>query len=226
MNELLPWEMENTVSAYATTLGGVICLLLWLVLDRRGVSWLLVYLAMVLTGVATIFYHGYGETFELGTADIGTNLLLIWLIQVAVLGDHHRRLRPVLAGLTGAAIATYVVARLVVGEAIRRVLFLSLGPSGGFSLGEMLLIGNTLAAFVFLWAAVRRLTRRRRALLVTFTGVYAVGVAFATQANDVVAARIVPFHAIWHIIAGFGFVLLWAFNHVPLVPEADAPGGQ
>jgi hypothetical protein len=29
-----------------------------------------------------------------------------------------------------------------------------------------------------------------------------------------VTNRAIAHHALWHVVGGFGFVLLWAFNHV------------
>jgi hypothetical protein len=32
---------------------------------------------------------------------------------------------------------------------------------------------------------------------------------------------VLSYHATWHVVSAFGFVFLWAYNHVRLV-EADA----
>jgi hypothetical protein len=166
------------------------------------------------TGVATVWYHGFGETFWAGTADIGTNLLLAWLLQVAVLRDYHapttqRRVTLV----AGAANLAYVLWRIAVGPGSSSVYAISLGDFGGFKVGETLLILDSLLAVGLLYARHSLVPARARRLWYLTTGIFFVGMLLATASNQQVDARIVAYHALWHIVGAFGFVALWAFNH-------------
>ena len=72
MNPLPPWALANTVTAYATILSGVLALALTALTHPQPRRWLAVYAAIVITGIATVWYHGFGETFIAGLADGGT----------------------------------------------------------------------------------------------------------------------------------------------------------
>lgn len=37
--------------------------------------------------------------------------------------------------------------------------------------------------------------------------------------------RAAAMHALWHLVGPFGFVALWAFNHVRFAPPAPGAGG-
>ena len=47
-------------------------------------------------------------------------------------------------------------------------------------------------------------------------------VALASASNQTVHARIFSYHALWHVVGAFGFVLLWGFNQARFV--APRPG--
>ncbi len=81
-------DLANAVSAYATILSGIIPLLLCWLVSPQPRRWLFVYLCIFITGVPTVWMHGFGEQFPARVADIGTNLLLAWALQIR----HPRRL--------------------------------------------------------------------------------------------------------------------------------------
>ena len=74
-----------------------------------------------------------------------TNLLLAWLLQVAVLGDYYApTTQRRVALVAGAASLVYVLWRIAVGPGSSSVYAISLGDFGGFKVGETLLILDSL----------------------------------------------------------------------------------
>ncbi len=208
-------DLANTVTAYATLLSGLLALALTAAISPQPRRWVAVYAAIVVTGAATVWYHGFGETFAAGTADIGTNLLLAWLLQVAALGDYYGPPTGRWVGaVSGVVNVGYVGWRLVAGPAGRRIYALPLGDFGGFHVGEALLIADALLAVGLLYGRHGRIPVRARPLLYVMTGVFVVGALLATASNQRVDARILAYHATWHVVGAFGFILLWAFNQV------------
>jgi hypothetical protein len=223
MGEITAADLANAVTAYATVLSGITTLLLVALMGRQPGRWVAVYAAIVVTGVPTVWYHGFGESFPAGVADIGTNLLLAWLLQLAVLGDYYSRAaRRLIGGLTGALNLTYVLWRIVMGPAQRRVYILRFGSFGGFTLGEALLIAGSLLGVGLLYLRHARIPLRARPLWYATTIAFVLGALLASASNSQVDLRILAYHATWHVVGAFGFVLLWAFNHSRFF---EAPAG-
>ena len=89
MSDISAADLANTITAFATILSGLVPLALTALTRRQPARWIWVYWAIVITGIATVWNHGFGEGFWAGVADGGTNLLLAWLLQVAVLRDYY-----------------------------------------------------------------------------------------------------------------------------------------
>lgn len=210
--------LANTVSAYATVLSGVLALILTALMGAQPRRWRAAYLCVFITGVPTVWYHGFGETFVSGFFDIATNLLLGWVLTVAALGDYYRprTQRWVALGLGGLDIAA-LVSRLIQGPMGARTLTVQLGAFGGFTLLELTLILNSVLAVGLLYARYRRVPPRARPVLHLLTGIFIVGALLATATNHRVDFEIVAWHATWHIVGAFGFMVLWAFNHMRFV---------
>jgi hypothetical protein len=87
------WAMANTITSFATIFAGVFTVTLWASLRGQPLRWGHAYLWIFLTGIPTLGPHGYGEPFRApshpywSVADTGSNLILAWALQVAVLGD-------------------------------------------------------------------------------------------------------------------------------------------
>ena len=105
---------------------------------------------------------------------------------------------------------------------------LSFGEFGGFYAGEVLLIADSLLVVGLFYARRGRIEARAMPLLHLVTATFLVGLGLATASNQTVHGRIFSYHALWHIVGAFGFVLLGAFNHArrhPATPaSADRPG--
>jgi hypothetical protein len=207
------WELANAVSGFAVIFAGALALLFCALLGQQPARWVAVYAAVIVTGVPTVWYHGFGEQFIPRVADIGTNLLLGWLLQIAALWDYDwPRTRWILgigSGLlNAAAIAWIYLAGPGSGAAVLR-----LGAFGGFSVGELTLIADSLLATGLLYANHAHIPARARPLLYLQTLIFLLGALLASASNSQVLYRIVAFHSLWHITAAFGFVAVWAFNH-------------
>jgi hypothetical protein len=208
------WELANAVSGVAVIFAGALALLFCVFVGRQPLRWVVVYAAVVLTGVPTVWYHGFGEQFIPRVADIGTNLLLGWLLQIAALWDYFsprtRWTVGIITGLINAvAIAWIYLAGPGSGAAVLR-----LGAFGGFSVGELTLIADSLLATSLLYVKQARIPARARPLLYLQTLIFLAGAVLASASNSQVLYRIVAFHSLWHVTASFGFLTVWAFNHV------------
>ena len=159
--------------------------------------------------------------------DIGTNLLVAWLIQLAVLGDcYQRRVRWWAGGLSGAVNLAFILWKIAVGPVSSRMVVVRLGTFGGFHIGEALLILDSLLAVALLHVRHGSIPGRARPLWYLTTGIFLLGALLATASNQQVGFRILAYHATWHIVGAFGFILLWAFNHVRFAGHAAHLGGS
>lgn len=216
---LMPgWMLANAISGLAVVFAGLLALALAGLLDgrRHPPRWYFVYLCVFVTGVPTVWYHGFGEAFLPRVADIGTNLLLAWALQAAVLGDeplNQARWRLPCLALSGAVIAVFVLWMVSVGPAAYGARRLAVGAGGGFSIGELLLIANAVLVVGLFYAGRAGHPARARPVLNLVIGLFVAGLFFATADNDRVELTILAHHAVWHLLAAFGFVALWAFNH-------------
>jgi hypothetical protein len=61
-----------------------------------------------------------------------------------------------------------------------------------------------------------------RPLLYLLTATFFVGLLLATASNHRVDLQVMAYHATWHIVAAFGFIELWAFNHVRFAQVTSA----
>ena len=210
-------DLANAVSAYATILSGVIPLTLCWLVSPQPRRWLFAYLCIFITGVPTVWNHGFGEQFPARVADIGTNLLLAWALQYAVLGDYFsRRIQHIVTAITGFIIIGFIVLTIAAGP--ERRLAITFGESGEFTWGELLLIANSILAISLFYIRRAMIPKKARPLLYLVTFIFLVGLGFATQSNHRVDFTVLAYHAIWHIVGAYGFIVLWVFNHVRSTP--------
>lgn len=217
------WDLANAVTSLAIIFAGLMLLALVAWLGAHPRRWIAAYACVLITGVPTLWYHGFGEVFAARVADIGTNLLLGWALQVAVLGDYYsRRTQWQVATASGVVNLVYLGWMIVTGPLRARVMAIPLGSFGGFTVGEVLLIANIVLAVGLLYARRALIPLRARPLLYLLTGIFLLGLLLATASNQQVDFRVLAYHATWHLAAAFGFIALWAFNHARFAP-APAP---
>jgi hypothetical protein len=72
------------------------------------------------------------------------------------------------------------------------------------------------------WARRERIPARAKPLLALVLAIFLAGFGLATASNERVVYPFFAMHALWHVVGAFGFIALWAFNHVRFA-EARAP---
>ncbi len=217
-------DLANTTTAFATLLSGLVALALCRWAGPQPRRWVAVYAAVVITAIPTIWYHGFGETPLAGFFDGATNLLLAWVWQVAALGDYYRpRTRWIVAGSSGMLLLGVSIWRLTAGLEQTRRLAIRFGDFGGFSVNELVLIASAFLVLGLMYAKLSRVPTRARPLLYLLTVLFLVGWLLATASNQQVDGRIFAWHALWHVVGAFGFVVLWAYNQARFVGVSGAP---
>lgn len=214
-------QLASTATAFATTLAGLVCLLLVWLMRPQPTRWVWVYVGMLVTGLATIWFHGFGELRLPGLADSFTNLLLAWLTVMAAIGDYYPGRSPARWAGFGLGLLCLGVSawRLFNQDLYYSIYAIPLGEFGGFRISEVLLIVSALLATSLHYVNLGKIPSDSRGLLYAMTGLYVIGMLLATAANDQVDFRIMAWHAIWHVVGAFGFVMLWAFNHKRFEPR-------
>jgi hypothetical protein len=227
--------MANAITSFATILAGLVTLALFAALPGQPARWGHAYLWIFLTGIPTLGLHGYGEPFRAASHawwsvfDTGSNLALAWALQVAVLGDFwprrvQRRVAAISLGANLLAIAQMVHERFFAAE-IRPLV--PLGSFGGFHAGEAMLILDALLVAALLYRARGRIPPRARPVLHLVTAIFLCGLALASAANPRVGSlfgvHLLAWHALWHLVGAFGFLALFALNHVRFGETSSAP---
>jgi hypothetical protein len=216
LEPLSPPDLANAVTGFCTVGAGLVTLTLCRFVAPQPTRWIVAYACIFVTGLPTVGFHGWGTEW-LRLSDVGTNLLLAFALQVAVLGDHYgaafRRRLIAVSALGNLAAVAWMLREVATGTREYLILF---GEHGGFYAGEAVLILDALLVTGLLYAQRRAVPEAARPLLHGMALVFLVGLGLATAANDTLGGRIWSFHALWHVVGGFGFVILWAFNHVRL----------
>ena len=187
--------------------------------------WRFVWLSVFLTGLPTLGWHGFpSRTWHI--LDVGSNLLVAWAVQNAVLGDYHSpALRRVMIRVSGAVNALAVLAMIAqsFGDALGDSV--SFGAFGGYHWGELVLIADSFVVVGLFWSARARIPERAAALLRVTLLTFLVGLGLSTAKGTTVHLTVLSYHATWHVVSAFGFIFLWAYNHVRLVEieAADDP---
>jgi hypothetical protein len=221
--ELSPPDLANSVTSFATLGAGVFTLLLTWLSRPQPRRWVVAYALIFVTGVPTLGWHATLDP-SWRWADTGSNLLLAYGIQVAVLLDYYapapRRRVMIASGLVNALAVAWMGAETYLGHVPFPLRF---GGHGGFNVGELVLIADALLVTGLLFGAKERVPQHARGLLRAIFVTFLVGVALASADGTKVDWRVLSHHALWHIVSAFGFVLFWAFNDLRLY--GAAPGG-
>jgi hypothetical protein len=215
--------MSNAVTSYATLGAGVYTVSMALLLGGHPGRWLHAYAWIFLTGIPTLGLHGFGEPFGApshpywSVADTGSNLVLAWALQLAVLGDFDSRRAQVrvgvLSGLVNlAAIGWMIQERFFAAE---RHYALTLGTFGGFYIGELVLILDSLLVVGLFYRARHRIAGRAMPLLHLVAITFVLGLALATAKNPQIGfGGSATYHGMWHLVGAFGFLAMFVFNQI------------
>ncbi len=145
-------------------------------------------------------------------------MLLGWALVNAALGDYYSP-RTHQSAAIGLALLNLVAlgTRLIQGPVSTKLMVINLGVFGGFTLLEMTLILNSFLTVGLLYARLSHIPAKARPLLYLVTLMFVIGALLATASNQRVDFQILAWHATWHIVGAFGFIVLWAFNHMRFV---------
>lgn len=233
MHDLPAFGLANTVTGFATLFAGCTCLVLSRLVAPQPGRWRFAYWMIVVTGVFTITLHGFGETVSgFGPPwfwhflDTGSNIVVAWAITLAVLGDYYtpaqeRLGRALLTLAMGVGVAWHLYDRL---PSTERGYLVPLGAWGGFYPGESWLIALSFTVVGLFWARRTRIPVAAKPLLGLVVAIFLCGLLLATARNDRVVYPFFSIHALWHLVGAFGFVILWAFNHVRFAPDPPGAG--
>lgn len=208
---LSPTELANTVTAFATLLAGLFPVVFTLLIKpRQPLRWLFVYISFFLTGLATVWYHGYGESYVLRLADTGSNLLVGWALVYAVSGDFVERTKRipwlwVITVINLVGIASMIYEIYLQGDLFR---------IAGFFPGELVLIIDAVMAIGLLAGNFMKLSPNARPLIIVVALSFLVGAYLASFNGHQVGFKIIAYHALWHVVGAFGFMSLWMMNHI------------
>ena len=235
--EALPnYGLANTITGFATLFAGITCLALSRLVRRHPPHWHFVYWTIVVTGVFTVTLHGFGETlggpgprWMWSFLDTGSNIVVAWALCLAVLADYYegasaRQAARLLTVLMVVGVAWHFVDRMPTGG---RSYLIPLGTWGGFYPGESWLIAMSWTAVGLFVARRRSIPEAARPILGVVFVTFFTGMLFATAGNEVIVVPFLSMHALWHVVGAFGFVFLWAFNHVVVeAREGVAPASR
>jgi hypothetical protein len=215
--------LANTITGFATLFSGIFALVLCHLVAPQPARWRFAYWMIVATGVFTITLHGFGETvggfgprWFWAFLDTGSNIVVTWALALGVVGDYYepafaRRARPALTFAMLVGVAWHLYDRL---PGTERAYLVPLGAWGGFFPGETFLIGFALLVVALFWARRAQLSKRARPLLGLVVAIFMGGLVLASASNERIVYPFFAMHALWHLVGAFGFVALWAFNHV------------
>lgn len=223
MDQLPAYGLANTATAFATLFGGVFPVLFCWVIGRQPMRWVFVYWMIVVTGIFTITLHGFGQTNPVwgerwfwSFLDTGSNIVVTWAIALAVLGDYYqaktrRWAVPLVTLLMIAGTLWHYYERM---PSTGAFYVIPLGAWGGFCPGEFSLISFAWLNVFLMGAKWIRIPQKARPAMLLVVCVFFIGLISATAGDDEIVYPFIAVHAIWHVIGAFGFMSLWAFNHV------------
>lgn len=226
--------LANVATSFAPAMAGALALLLTRLMAPQPRRWRFVYAAVMLTGPAEVWRHGFGGVAAYA-GYIASLFLLAWSVQWAVLGDFWPgRIQRIAGSMSGALCLAAVIARILrrddldhftgrYGSQFSVAFMIPVGPLGAFTLGEALVIGNLLLTGALLYSRLRLVPPRARPLLHAVAAICCAGLLLAARPTTEVALQILPWHALWHIWAGVGAMALWAFNQARFSEDAPLP---
>lgn len=232
VNELAPFlhkaQLANAVTGFATCFAGIMPMLYTLLTKPQPRRWFFVYVCILLTGIPTVWLHAYEGNRIAGATDTGSNIFLVWAIQIAVAGDFFRgnfkrNFIAVSTLLNFSAIAFLFYEAVFLTTKVKAI---DLGDFGWFNIGELALIISAWVvtfAFFFNW---KKIPASARPLLLVVFVMFFCGMILASAKNAQVSMRVFAWHATWHLVGAFALVTLWLFNHIRFHESVNSPGQQ
>lgn len=207
-----PAVLANAVTGFAIAVSGLLVLLLTYLVAPQPLRWRLAYFSIFVTGIPTVWYHGFGEHFFPRVADVGSNYIVGCLLVAAILGDYYPRrsqwllLTPLIV-LNILALVNMIHAGAPIPQSV------SVG-SRGFTIWQLTLVLDSVLTTVIFYLNWKKLSAKARTLLYIQSVWFLLGAWCAAANPHRVDLQVISYHALWHLVAAFGFVILWALNHV------------
>jgi len=224
----MPWlheaQLANTVTGFATCFAGILPLLYTVLTGPQPRRWIFAYWCILITGVFTVWFHAYEDSVTLAAFDTGSNIFMVWAVQIAAAGDflRPRMAKRVIIASTIINLGVFAWMAWEV-QSGNRSLVIPLGEFGGFYMSETALIANSFAAtglFMYHWSLIP--AHARGLLLLTFF-LFLIGLVLATADGSFISFRIFAWHAVWHLVSAFALLTLWLFNFVRFRVPAPSP---
>jgi hypothetical protein len=208
-------QLANAVTGFATCFGGIMPLLFCWLYRPQPRRWMAVYLCIFITGIFTVWLHAYEGNRLCSFFDVGTNILLVWALEIAVSGDSmgkapRRRLLILLTAIN-IGVWTYLAYEVV---APVKIYVITFGRHGGFHFGQVALILNAFVVLGLFISGYKHMPPKARGLFHLVACMFLAGLFLATARQSLVSNRVFAWHAEWHLVGAFGFITLWFFNHV------------
>jgi hypothetical protein len=201
-------EFMNVVSSYTISVSSIIALALTFVVQNHNKYWKYVYLAGILVGFSSAYYHLTDLSFGGYILDISSIALMLTMSVYALLRDYRIRYQPLTASMILLNFNILVWA-VVSGPVELNSQFLSLARYSDFSL---ILNGLIFARVIFLGWDQFTLNSRRMVLVLALT--FTVAFSFWLPQDKEVGFGFLLYHSAWHITVAMGIFLFWAFNQM------------
>jgi len=215
-------HISNVVTSFATLWSGIIVTLFWWYDSKQPLRWLFFYLTIIITAIPTIIHHMYPTQQFWTSVDIMSNILLVWALELALIGDFfmERSYKKFISVLS--AINFLIVIKLVY-EIFSppEDVFLPLGEKGGFTFGEVALILNAVFCVAIMGYYSKTFTKKQKSILRILVVTFLLGLVLATGSDDYIKPTFIGWHSLWHVTGAFGFVIFWFFNHLRFSIEGD-----
>lgn len=220
LNQLAPFlhkaQLANAVTGFATCFAGIMPMLYTLLTKPQPRHWFWVYFCILLTGIPTVWLHAYEGNRIAGATDTGSNIFLVWAIQMGVAGDFLRGKNQRIY-MAVSTVLTFSAILFLYYEAIfleTKLKVLSFGDFGYFNIGEVALIVSAWAVTITFFLNIKKIPAAARPLLYLIFIMFFCGMILAGAKNSEVTMRVFAWHAFWHLVGAFALVTLWLFNHV------------
>ena len=209
--------LANTVSAYSIIFAGLFALALSLTMRPQPFRWSVVYLAISLSGIASVWHESTGGIFPARIADICGILFLLWVAQIAVLFDFYsplfRRMTIAFAGIIN-LFSIWLIYSGGAKQITELIINIPFGKEWGYSLSETIMLVNGALLVILIFSRFGAIAVNARPLLYLTSGIFFLGVLLSIPATEDVDFQFLAYHSIWHIAASYAFISFWAFNHV------------
>lgn len=216
MNEYLhSAHVANVVTSFALLWAGILITIFWFLERNQPLRWLFFYLTVVITAIPTIIHHIMPKNLCWTSLDIMSNILVVVALELGLIGDYFsgsvQKSLWVVIGFLNLFVILYLVS--IIFLPIPHI-YLPLGRSKGFTLGEIALILNAIMVVIILGTNYTKLRRKEKAVFWGIVLTFLFGLFFATGSDDYIYPRYIGWHSMWHILGSYGFILFWYFNHL------------